>query len=229
MKNIAVPLALLLAAAVAPGAADIRHLSPELQKKVGETDYASVRIKNFPFASEAWTFRKFTFFETVAKLKELGVRGLEAFPGQALAAEFPGARFGEAMTPEQIAKTKDVLAAAGVTLYGYGVVDIGRTEAEMRKVFDFARTMGIRILVCEPEDDDFTLLEKLVAEYDIKIAIHNHPAPSKYHLPETVFRHVDGKDPRIGSCADRGRSDAMHAEMRKGFITCHGELTRSNR
>ncbi len=224
MKNIAVPLALLLAAAVAPGAADIRHLSPELQKKVGETDYASVRIKNFPFASEAWTFRKFTFFETVAKLKELGVRGLEAFPGQALAAEFPGARFGEAMTPEQIAKTKDVLAAAGVTLYGYGVVDIGRTEAEMRKVFDFARTMGIRILVCEPEDDDFTLLEKLVAEYDIKIAIHNHPAPSKYHLPETVFRHVDGKDPRIGSCADSGHWMRGMIDPREAFKLLEGRI-----
>ena len=28
--------------------AQVRHLSPELQKAVAETDYASVRIKKFP-------------------------------------------------------------------------------------------------------------------------------------------------------------------------------------
>ena len=182
----------------------IRHISPELQKAVASTDYAAVRIKKFPLASEAWTFRKFTFAETLQKLKELGVGAVEAFPGQALAAEFPGARFDENMTDEQAAFVRDALKKAGVTLYGYGVCDIGTTEASMRKMFDFARRMGIRILVCEPADDDFTLLEKLVKEYNIKIAIHNHPAPAKYNLPETVFSHVDGKDPRIGSCADSG-------------------------
>lgn len=208
----------------AAAAADIRHLSPDLQKKVAETDYAAVRIKNFPIASEAWTFRKFTFFETVAKLKELGVAGVEAYPGQRLAAEFPGARFDEAMIPEQIARTKEVLNAAGVTLYGYGVVDIGKTEAEMRKVFDFARTMGVRVIVCEPEDDDFTLLSKLVDEYDIKIAIHNHPAPAKYNRPETIFARVDGKDPRIGSCADNGHWMRGMVDPREAFKLLEGRI-----
>jgi sugar phosphate isomerase/epimerase len=223
MKKIAA-LIILTFVAGAFATADIRHLSPELQKKVAETDYAAVRIKNFPIASEAWTFRKFTFFETVGKLKDLGVKGVEAFPGQALAAEFPGAVFDENMTPEQIAKTKDVLKAAGVTLYGYGVVDIGRTEAEMRKVFDFARKMDIGVIVCEPADDDFTLLEKLVNEYDLKIAIHNHPDPAKYNLPETVFAHVTGKDPRIGSCADSGHWMRGMVDPREAFKLLEGRI-----
>ncbi len=68
-------LVVILAAASAPAfaAGPIRHISPELQKAVAATDYKSVRIKNFPFASEAWTFRKFTFAETLKKLQELGV------------------------------------------------------------------------------------------------------------------------------------------------------------
>jgi len=209
MKRIfsAVALFALVAAAAAPvrGAEpQIRHISADLQKAVAAADYGSVRIKPFSFASEAWTFRKFTFAETLKKLKELGVGAVEAFPGHALAAERPGAKFDENMSDADVAFAKEALKAAGVTLYGYGVCDIGTTEASMRKMFDFARKMGIRVLVCEPADDDFTLLEKLVKEYDIKIAIHNHPAPAKYNLPETVFSHVDGKDPRIGSCADSG-------------------------
>ena len=84
-------------AAVTPAATQIRHISSELQKAVAATDYASVRIKKFPFAAEAWTFRKFTFVETLRMLKELGVAAVEAFPGQPLAAELPGARFDEKM------------------------------------------------------------------------------------------------------------------------------------
>lgn len=222
-------LAVLAVAAAAAGPAcaakpQVRHISPELQKAVAETDYGSVRIKSFPFASEAWTFRRFTFVETLRKLQELGVAAVEAFPGQALAAEFPGARFDEAMTDEQVAFVKDALKAAGVALYGYGVVDIGRTEADMRKVFDFARRMGIRVLVCEPADDDFTLLEKLVREYNVRVAVHNHPAPSKYHLPETVFRAVDGRDPRIGACADNGHWMRGLTDPREAYKLLEGRI-----
>jgi sugar phosphate isomerase/epimerase len=229
MKRTIAVLALAVVAAVAavPGgqaAPQIRHISPELQKAVAATDYAAVRIKKFPFASEAWTFRKFTFAETLQKLKELGVAGVEAFPGQALAAEFPGARFDENMTADQVAFVKDALKAAGVTLYGYGVVNIGTTEESMRKVFDFARKMGIRILVCEPADDDFSLLERLVKEYNIKIALHNHPAPAKYNLPETVFSHVDGKDARIGSCADSGHWMRGLNDPREAFKLLQGRI-----
>lgn len=211
-------------AAGTPATPQIRHISPELQKAVASTDYAGVRIKKFPFASEAWTFRKFTFVEALRMLKELGIAAVEAFPGQSLAAEFPGARFDETMTAEQVAFAKEALKAAGVTLYGYGVVDIGKTEESMRKVFDFARKMGIRVVVCEPPDDDFTLLEKLVKEYNIKIAIHNHPAPSKYNLPETVFSHVDGKDRRIGSCADSGHWMRGMNDPRQAFKLLQGRI-----
>ena len=210
------------APAAKPG--QIRHLSPELQKYVEAANYKSVRIKPFPFASEAWTFRTFTFAEMLPKLKELGVAAVEAYPGQALSAELPGAKFDENMTAEQIAKVRDWLKASGVTLYGYGVVNIGRTEESMRKVFDFARKMGIRVIVCEPADDDFTLLEKLVKEYNLKIAIHNHPAPSKYNLPETVFNHVNGKDARIGSCADSGHWMRGWNDPREAFKLLEGRI-----
>jgi sugar phosphate isomerase/epimerase len=221
---VAAAAALLTAAPAKPAVPQIRHIPSEVQRAVAATDYAAVRIKGFPFASEAWTFRKFTFAETLNKLKELGVAAVEAFPGQALAAEFPGAGFDEKMTDEQVAFVKDALRAAGVTLYGYGVVDIGKTEESMRKVFEFARKMGIRVLVCEPADDDFTLLEKLVKEYNIKIAIHNHPAPAKYNLPETVFSHVDGKDPRIGSCADSGHWMRGMTDPREAFKLLTGRI-----
>jgi sugar phosphate isomerase/epimerase len=128
------------------------------------------------------------------------------------------------MTDEQVAFVKAALKDAGVTLYGYGVVDLGTTEDSMRKVFGFARKMGIRVIVCEPADDDFALLEKLVKEYNIKIAVHNHPAPSKYHLPETVFGHVDGRDRRIGACADSGHWMRGLNDPREAFKLLAGRI-----
>jgi len=165
----------------------MRHISPEIQKMVEATDYKAVRIKKIPFGVEAWTFRRFSFFETLAKLKELGIAYVEAYPNQPLSADLPKLVFDENMTEATMAKVKSKLKETGVSIVAYGVCDIGKTEASMRKVFDFARKMGFRTVVCEPADDDFTLLERLVKEYDVRIAIHNHPAPAKYNLPETVF------------------------------------------
>ncbi len=205
-------------------APQIRHISPELQKYIETTNYKDVRSKTFPIASQAWTFRRFTFFETLAKLKDLGIKYVQAYPGQMLGAELPNAKFDDNMTDELQAKVKDKLKEAGLTLFAYGVCDIGKTEESMRKVFSFARKMGIRTVVCEPADDDFTLLEKLVKEYNIQIAIHNHPAPAKYNLPETVYNHVKNCDPRIGSCADNGHWMRGMNDPREAFKLLEGRI-----
>jgi len=179
-------------------------IPPEVQKQVLETNYKEVRIKKIPIAMECWTFRHFSFFEALAKTKELGIRYLQPYPDQPLGASDPNIKFDHNLSDDQIKLVKAKLADYGISPVAYGVVDIGTTEASMRKVFDFAKKMGIRTIVTEPQDDDFTLLEKLVKEYDIQIAIHNHPEPAKYALPQTVLDHVRGRDERIGSCADTG-------------------------
>ena len=211
-------------AAKQPAGSEIRHLSPELQKKVESTNYQDVRIKPFPIAVQCWTFRKFSFFETLDKVKALGIKYIQAYPGQPLGAEFPKTGFDENVTEAHMARIKDRLKEDGITVVAYGVCDIGTTEASMRKVFDFARKMGIRTIVTEPVDDDFTLLEKLVDEYDLRIAIHNHPAPAKYNLPETVYGHVKGRDGRIGSCADSGHWMRGLVDPREAFKLLEGRI-----
>ncbi|MFH1572891.1 MAG: hypothetical protein ABIG68_02845, partial [Acidobacteriota bacterium] len=58
----------------------VRHLSPEIQKSVEAADYGKVRIKQFPIAVQCWTFRKFTFFDTLQKVRALGVGAIQAYP-----------------------------------------------------------------------------------------------------------------------------------------------------
>ena len=64
--------------------------------------------------------------------------------------------------------------------------------------------MGLETIVSEPPADAFYLLDKLTQEYGINVALHNHPRPSKYWDPKVVLKAVQGRNPRIGACADTG-------------------------
>ncbi|HBJ80313.1 sugar phosphate isomerase/epimerase [Pseudothermotoga sp.] len=85
----------------------------------------------------------------------------------------------------------------------YGVVK-GKNQQEWKRIFEFARKMGVETLVAEPEPSQFDFLEKLCDEYNINIAIHNHPQPSRYWEPDSVLKYVSGRSHRIGACADVG-------------------------
>jgi len=169
-----------------------------------DINYGKVKIKKFPFAVQCWTFRKYTFFETLDKVKDLGIKYIEAYPGQKLGEEWEGARFDHNLRNDLIEKVREKLNQKGLTLVSYGVVGFENDEESMEKVFGFARKMGIRTIVTEPAYDDFSLIEKMVEKYNINVGIHNHPEPSKYAHPETVLSHVKELDDRIGAYADTG-------------------------
>ena len=52
-----------------------------------EVNYADVRIKNIPISMQCWTFRKFTFLETLQRVNKMGIKYLQAYPGQKLSAD----------------------------------------------------------------------------------------------------------------------------------------------
>ena len=153
---------------------------------------------------QAYTFRLFTFFEAIDKTASLGLHTIESYPGQTLSAEHGDATIQHHMDAELIPAVKAKLAGAGVTLACYGVVGLGTDEAEARAVFEFAKAMGIETVVSEPDEAAFDLVEKLIEEYGIPVAIHNHPKPSHYWNPDTVLTACEGRSPMIGSCADTG-------------------------
>ena len=90
----------------------------------------------------------------------------------------------------------------------YGVVGLPKSEDQSRKVFEFAKFMGIRVINTESVESIDTI-EKLVKEYDIKVGFHDHPMRPNdpgYKLwdPNYILALVKDRDIRIGSCADTG-------------------------
>ncbi len=166
------------------------------------------KISGFAIGCQAYCFKDFTLFEAIDKTAEVGAKVIEFFPGQALSKEEPSVKWGHDAAPETIAKVKAKLAEKGIIPVAYGVVGIPKDEGGARKVFEFARKMGIRVINTESVDSIDTF-EKLVKEYDIKVGFHDHPkrpndANYKMWDPNYILSVVKDRDPRIGSCADTG-------------------------
>ena len=80
----------------------------------------------------------------------------------------------------------------------------GKNEKEWINIFEFAKEMGIKIIVSEPNAEHLDLVEDLCAEYKIKLALHNHPDPTPYWNPTIVLKALDGRNEYMGVCADVG-------------------------
>lgn len=168
-------------------------------------------IGRFRIGIQTYTFRSHTFEQAVQKAASLGVKYIEAFPWQRFSEATGDAPFSPDAPPEMRRKAREILERYGVKLHNFGVVHLPNDEAACRKVFDFAREMGVKILSAEPSMDALPLIERLAGEYDIRVAIHNHPAPSQYADPRVVRQAVSGRDARIGAGPDTGHW------MRSGF------------
>jgi len=160
--------------------------------------------QNWRIGTQAWTFRLFTFYEAIEKTRALGLGWIEAFPGQSLSPENKDIKMDVSMPAEFRKQVKEKLAKEGVTLVNFGVVGLGNNEAEARKVFEFAKDMGVETIVSEPSLEQMEMLDKLCQEFQIGLAIHNHPKPSRYWNPETVLQACEGRSKWIGACTDVG-------------------------
>jgi sugar phosphate isomerase/epimerase len=175
-------------------------------------DDSAAEKLGWKLATKAYTFiKEHTFVETLDITKALGLKYIEMNPSQAFSKDQP-AKTDQNASPELRTAIKQALADHGVKAMGLGVIGLGKDEAADRKIFEYAKDLGIEVIISEPTDEAFPILDKLTAEFGIKVAIHNHPEPSKYWNPETVLKAVVGHSKLIGSCSDTGHwpRSALH-------------------
>ncbi|MDR1816940.1 MAG: sugar phosphate isomerase/epimerase [Puniceicoccales bacterium] len=118
--------------------------------------------------------------------------------------------------PEQIEAFHARCAAAGVTGYAVGPIYVD-SEKKLRANFEYAKRVGVKLLVgvpCEIGPNKkrrasaklVKLAGKLVADYDIRYAIHNHgpDMPELFPNAESGIELIGDADPRLGLCLDIG-------------------------
>lgn len=168
-------------------------------------------------AVHSYTFQKFSIFEAIDKTAAAGIKHM-SISGSVNLPDADGKTTKSStirMTANEVAAITARMKAKGINpvFVNMGVVKPGLNEAESRKIFEGAKRLGIGVLVAEPEVHGnlaelgpvMDVVEKLAKEYNIKVAIHNHPGPENFYWnPDTVAAAVKGRSPLLGACADVG-------------------------
>lgn len=167
-----------------------------------------LKTGGFFIGCQAYTFNHYTAFEAIEKTALAGGNVIEFYPGQKLSKEDANVALDQNASADTLQKLKDKLAKHKVRAVNYGVVGISKEEAEARKLFEFAKALGLRAVTTESVEAMDTI-EKLVKEYDIMVGFHNHPRQPnnpnyKVWDPNYILSVVKDRDPRIGSAADTG-------------------------
>jgi sugar phosphate isomerase/epimerase len=151
---------------------------------------------------QTYSFRMFTFEEALNKADSIGIKYVEGFRGQKIGAGIEGS-LDINIPASRRDSVLQLLKKKGIQMLSYGVVT-PRTEEEWKQLFEFVKGMGLKQFATEPEPQFIPLVSKLADEYEINVAIHNHPRPSRYWSPDTLIKYTAGYSKRLGACADIG-------------------------
>ncbi len=115
---------------------------------------------------------------------------------------------------------------SGLIPLSVGNVSMRKGEAEIRMAFEYARDIGVQTIVCAPSHDAIPILDKMVKEFDIKLAIHNHGPEDKGFFPSPfdVMRAVEKFDKRIGLCIDVGHTARAGVDPAESILKCQERL-----
>jgi len=166
----------------------------------------------------SYTLRKLSFEQALAVTRSAGVRYIG----------FKDVHVPMDSSREQLAEARLAIKEAGLTTMACGVVGFNTDAARARKVFEYAKAMGMPTVVANPEPESLDILDELVEEFGIRIAIHNHGPKSLYSTPDDLLEAIEGHHEQIGACVDIGhyeRSDIRGADalmaLRDRFYDMH--------
>jgi sugar phosphate isomerase/epimerase len=131
------------------------------------------------------------------------------------------------LTPDETRAAGKEFTDAGLKIMSGGNVDMtkDKTSEDLRKHFEYAKNAGIPMMVCAPTHENVKLLDPLVKEYNIRIAIHNHgPEDKHFPTPQSVLEVVRGMDARCGLCMDVGHSARTGVDVVKTIADAGSRL-----
>jgi sugar phosphate isomerase/epimerase len=115
-------------------------------------------------------------------------------------------------TPDTIHAVFAKFQTAAIRIYAAGVIYM-KTTAEVDRAFEYARVLGVGLIIGVPNPELLSYTEQKVKSSGIRLAIHNHgPEDKLYPSPVDVYEHVKGLDERIGLCLDIGHAARAGAD-----------------
>lgn len=185
MKKLFVILLIALTTGVSVSAQQQERPGPQPAPETGE---------KFKVGMAGYTFAKFDLDKTLATLQRTDVHYL-------CIKDF---HLPFKSTDAEIAAFHAKLKEKGVTGYAVGPIYM-KSEAEIDNAFEYAKRVGVKLIVGVPNYELLPYVDKKVKEYGFNYAIHLHGPDIKiYPDAQDVWDHVKDLDPRIGMCLDVG-------------------------
>jgi inosose dehydratase len=150
--------------------------------------------KQLKLGIQLYSLRGYKVDKALKHASELGFEQVEFYSGM----------LETSASDEEIEATKKKVFDLGLSVSGHGVNRLTKDAAKNRTIFEFAKKLGAPCITADPDLDSFDSLDELVKEFDIRVAIHNHGPRHRYNKAIDVLRVIEGRDERIGACADLG-------------------------
>lgn len=152
----------------------------------------------------SYSVRAFPLAEALQDIKRLGVHYVS----------LKDVHLPLSSTPDQRKQVKQQAEDMGLTITSCGVIYLKDDEASMHQAFDYVRDLGASIAVIGVTHEQLPTLDKVIRDYDLKAAIHNHgPNDKRFPSPLQVYDAIKGLDKRIGVCMDIGHTFRMHEDI----------------
>jgi inosose dehydratase len=152
----------------------------------------------------SYSLRSFPLADTLQDIKRLGVRYLS----------LKDVHLPLTSTPEQRKQVRQQAEDLGLSITSCGVIYLKNDEAQMRQAMDYVRDLGASVAVVGVNHDMLPLLDKVIRDYQLKTAIHNHgPHDKLFPSPLEVYDAIKSLDKRIGVCMDIGHTFRMHEDL----------------
>lgn len=160
-----------------------------------------------PLGMAGYTFANYSLEQALAIMNRVNVKNLSIKD------------FHLPLNSEQpkIDEVKQQCADAGVNVYTVGVIYM-KSKEEVDRAFDYAKKVGVGMIVGVPGYDVLQYTEQKVKECNIRMAIHNHgPEDKLYPGPKDVYDRIKNMDQRMGLCLDIGHAFRAGADLNKSL------------
>jgi inosose dehydratase len=181
---------------------------PLLSKATAAASTSTNSENNLQVGMAGFTFAKFDVEKSIDIMKRVDVKNLSV-------KDF---HLPLDSTPEKIQSVLAQFAAGGINVYAVGVIYM-KTKEAVDQAFDYAKKVGVSLIVGVPNPELIDYAEEKVKSSNIRLAVHNHgPEDKLYPSPKIVYDLVKNRDERVGLCIDIGHSTRAGQDPAKAVL-----------
>lgn len=182
-------------------------LAPVLANAGVET-FGTTAVTPLKLGIAGYTFSKATIPQAIAMMQRVNVKTFS----------LKDIQLPLNSTKEKIDEVVNTFKQAGISIYAVGVIYM-KTQQDADVAFEYAKNVGVDMIVGSPVYDLLPYVENKVKQYNIRLAIHNHgPEDPVYPTPGDVYDHIKDRDKRMGLCLDIGHTQRDNIDPGTAYL-----------